>query len=341
MIKKISIVIPTYNEKEYLSKCLDSIILSSDQQCDIEILIADGMSTDGTRNILRQYKNKYNFIKIVDNHKRYQSFALNILINIASGDLIIRCDAHCIYPHNYISELLKWHEKNIADNIGGCWENHPGSKTKIAESIAIATSTPIGVGISYRTISSNSEQFVDTVPFGSWRKNSFDKFGLFDEKFLRAQDLDHNMTIKENGGKILLLPWLKIQYYARSTWWKLIKMFFNTGYWKVKINKKHKKMSSVRQLIPFGFVLINLSLLTVAIFSLVGLKIFLFYNVFYFVSILFGALFYSLKNRRIDLTLHIAITYILSHFSYGAGYIKGIFDLIIHRNVKFKELNTR
>jgi len=315
---KVSIIDSRTNERKFIKRCLDSILKNNYEKSLLEILIFDGGSDDGTYEILKEYEKKYDFIKVFHNKKKYQVYALNEGIRKAKGNIIIRCDAHSEYPENYISTLVKYHKLNIADNIGGVCEVLPENNTLEAKAISIAMNSKFGVGISYRTLGDLTKPvYVDTVPFGSWKKEAFEKYGLFDENFIRAQDFEHNIRIKLKGGKILLIPWLKIKYFARENLKKLSKMSYQYGYAKVLILKKFKFLGNKRQLVPLIFVLtlpISLPL----------------YLLFYsFISV-----WLSWKNNNFKLFPYILLSFFSMHFFYGVGYLKGIWDVFIKNKVK-------
>jgi len=313
----VSVIIPVYNERKFIKNCLNSIINNDYPKENLEILIFDGRSTDGTLEILKEYEMKYKFIKIFNNPKKFQVFALNEGIRKAKGEIIIRCDAHSEYPKDYIKTLVEYHSKNLADNIGGVWEVVPGGNSIIAKAIAIALNSKFGVGLSYRTLKNLKKPvYVDTVPFGSWKKQAFEKYGLFDERFIRAQDFEHNIRIRKMGGKVLLIPWLQIKYYARDSLYKLAKMSFQYGYAKILVLKKHKILGNKRQLIPLLFVL-----------SL-PISIFMYLPLYTFISFILSVL-----NRDVRLTPFIFASFFVMHLFYGAGYLKGIYDVFIKKRI--------
>ena len=343
-ISFVSVIIPCFNEERYINKCLKSLINNDYPKDKLEILVIDGMSEDRTRKIIMKLMKKFPFIKFMDNKARFQVIALNMGIKRAKGDIIIRCDAHSKYPTNYISELVRFHLNEIVDNVGGVWDTKPGENTIKAKAIAKAMSNILGVGLSYRSIRGNKSLFVDTVPFGSWKKDIFKKYGNFDESFLRAQDLEHNIRIKKLGGKILLLPWLKIKYYARENYTKIWKMFYQYGYFKNLVNKKHKVLSSYRQLIPALFVFIYLLLLAFSFFSFIVFNLFIFFNFIYLSMIFSMSVVISFKERLFSLLPYLILSFIVIHFSYGIGYIKGFIDIFLLKRKQFdknKTLDTR
>ena len=211
---KLSIIIPCYNESLYISKCLDSL-LDNDFSDEYEILIIDGGSTDGTLSIIDNYTFKYNFIKIVHNEKKIKPIALNLGIESAKGDVIMRIDAHACYAKNYISKLVNGIDIYNADNIGGLRHTYKGSSL-IENSISVLTSHPFSVGNAYWRTGSKEVKEVDTVFCGCYRKSIFDKIGLFNVNLIRAQDREFNYRLKAAGGKIVLDPSIKIDYFPRQ-----------------------------------------------------------------------------------------------------------------------------
>lgn len=336
---KISMLIPTYQEEKYIGRCLDSILQNDYPFDDVEILILDGMSTDRTRDIIKeQYIIKYPFIKLIDNPYRTVGYGMNIGLKAADGELLIRCDAHSEYPRDYISELVEWHKKNTADNIGGTCVTVPANDTALAEAIAVAMSHPLGVGLSFRSIKGNKEKYVDTVPFGCWKREIFDEIGTFDEALARGQDFDFNMRMIKNGKKILLLPWLKIKYYARENFKKMYKTFYQIGYWKVKLNKDHKIVTSYRQLVPLFWVLGLLTLPVLSIFSGIARILFLLYLGAYIVSLLLVSFNESvLERKKGKLFFYLPAAFFLIHLSYGLGSVRGVVEFFIFNRKRVEQ----
>lgn len=337
---KISIIIPCYQEIKYIEECLKSVVESDFdfQGTNSEILVVDGMSDDGTRDLIKKFEEKYPFIKMVDNVETFQVFGLNIAIKRAKGDLIIRLDAHCEFPENYFSELVKYHKENDVSNVGGCVDTFPGSETKTAHAISAAMTHFFGMGNSSFRISKNGQaKEVDTVPFGCWKRKVFDDVGFFDEVFIRHQDYEHNFRIKKNGGNIVLLPWVRIKYYARESWRKAFKMFFQYGYWKNVFYRKHKTIPTLRQLIPVTFVLSFLLSGLASLFFKPALILFLLILFLYLVPLLSFSFLLSNKNKKygIKLFFYNVVSFIIIHFSYGLGTIRGFWDVFILRKKVF------
>ncbi len=322
----ISVIIPCRNEARYIGLALDSL-LSQKVEGEVEILIADGMSDDGTREVLRSYERNHPQIRVFDNPKRTVPYALEILLSNVKGECIVRVDAHCEYPGNYLLSLTETLVKSGADNVGGVWDTVPGSSSIRASIIAGCLNSPFGVGISYRTRKGHTPVSVETVPFGAWRANHFEKYGPFDEDFTRAQDLEHNIRVVKAGGKILCLPWLKVKYFARDTFPKLRKMAVQYGYWKIPVMLKHRTRFSLRQFIPAALVLgSGFSLIAGTINPLGLIPIGL-----YGAANLFASISTAYKDRLLRYFPLYMYTFALIHYGYGLGYLRGVWDACLGR----------
>jgi len=336
----VTIISPCRNEEKFIGQCLDSIIINDYPKGRLEVLVVDGESTDGTKEILLEYVRKYPFISFLNNPKRIVPAALNIGLKAATGDIIARMDAHCVYPPDYIRRLVKGHIENNADNIGGICETVPADSSLKSKGIAAAMGSVFGVGLSFRTVAPKKPKYVDTVPFGSWKRTLFDRVGLFDERFTRAQDLEHNVRIRKAGGKILALPTITVKYFGRESYRKLWAMFYQYGYWKNMVNKKHNTLSSWRQLIPAVFVGILIALLILTIFYQPFFWAFLFVFCSYVAANLVASLLISLREGfKYFLVLPLAFGTL--HFSYGLGYLRGVCDFLIlgkHKRNKIKDM---
>ncbi len=341
-MKQVSVILPTRNEINHIKTCIDSIVSNTYPQDKIEILVIDGMSEDGTPDVVVEYAGKYSNIKLLHNQAKIVPTALNIGILAAAGDIIIRMDAHSIYPVNYISELVLSLNEYDADNVGGVWVTKPANNTPQAKAIAFASSSKFGVGDAlYRTIVSNKQTPIetDTVPFGCYKKEVFSKIGMFDEELIRNQDDEFNARLIETGGKILLLPWLKIEYFSRSNFRQMTKMFYQYGLFKPLVNMKLKRPATLRQFVPVLFVMYLFFLLFQPLiympltkYALLPILIYSILNVY--VSFLSKGNSYNFKVKLI-----IPIAFFLIHFSYGVGYLNGIITFVIlkKRSIFLKE----
>jgi glycosyltransferase involved in cell wall biosynthesis len=333
----VSIIIPCRNEEKFIGKCLESIIMNDFPKEKLELLVIDGMSEDKTREIINNYAESYTYIRVLENPRKVVPTALNIGIKNAEGQIIIRMDAHNIYSKDYISKCVQYLKKYNVDNVGGIWVTLPGADTVIAQSIALALAHPFGVGNAYYRVGSKEPKLVDTIPFGCYRKDVFERIGLFDEDLIRNQDDEFNIRLTRNGGKILLVPDIVSYYYARETLLKLSRMFFQYGYFKPLVVKKVGSVLTWRQLIPSLFIT---SLIISGILSLMT-KFFFVVFILIFLSYLFANIFFSLiiiLNKGIKYLFFLPAVFTTMHFSYGIGYLKGIWDFIL---LKKHRINTK
>ncbi len=341
MCGKISIIIPCRNEEKFIEKVIKSILNQTYPKDKLEVIFVDGMSEDRTQDIIKEYASKYPFIKLLENPYKYVPHAMNIGIKNSTGDIIIRMDAHSEYPPDYVEKLVYWLKKLNADNVGGIWINIPSKNTLEARAIAIALSSNFGIGNAhYRLGKVNRPMKVDTVPFGCYPKKVFNKIGLYDEDLIRNQDDELNARLRKIGGKIFLIPDIKIKYYARDSLKKVAKMFFQYGYFKPLVNMKIGKPTTVRQLFPplFVFMLIIPTLFAVAVPKVILTSIFVF--ILHSILNIFFSLNLSIKNKDLKLFPFLFVTFLIIHLSYGLGYIKGILDFIILKLHKKKQLEV-
>ena len=330
-LPKVSIVIPCRSEEKFIGKCLDSILANDYPKDRLEILVVDGMSEDGTRRTVESYGRNYAFIGLLDNPKKITPAALNIGIANAKGEIIMRMDAHNTYPPNYISGLVGWLEKTQADNVGGVWITVPATQTFMAEAIALALSHPFGVGNAYFRIGAKEPRWVDTVPFGCYRREVFDRIGMFDEELLRNQDDEFNLRLLKRGGRILLVPNIVSYYYARDSLWKLWRMYYQYGYFKPLVARKVGGVLTVRQVIPTVFVLgllVSGALAPWTAYSGWALCAL----VFAYVAADLGSSICVGFQRGVRCALAIPVVFPVLHLSYGLGFLKGVLDFFILGN---------
>lgn len=326
----VSVIIPCRNEEKYIAKCLDSIINNDYPQNALEVLVVDGMSDDMTREIIRQYVDDYSWIKLLDNPKKIVPTAMNIGIKDATGNIIVRMDAHNIYDKSYISKCVKYLNDYNADNVGGIWITMPGDNTLIARSIALALSHPFGIGNAYYRIGLKEPKFVDTVPFGCYKREIFDMVGLFDEGMIRNEDDEFNNRLIRNGRRILLAPDIISYYYARDTLAKLWKTYFQYGYFKPLVAKKSGMILTWRQLIPVLFVGSLIPAFILSFFSKSFLFLFLLISCSYLITNIGISLSMALE-KGLRHIFYLPIVFSTLHFSYGYGSLLGIWSFILSK----------
>lgn len=249
----ISIILPMRNEEQFVSRCLDSVLAQLEHIPDCEVFCVDGASTDRTREIVEHYSRRDRRIHLIDNPRKIVPAAMNKAIAMAKGDFIIRLDCHAEYDHAYVRSCLEVIQRTGADNVGGYGTTLPSRNTKTGRAIAAATSSRFGVGGSVFRIG-GGEQEVDTVPFGCFRRDVFDRFGLYNEKLVRNQDLELNCRILSGGGKILISPTIKLTYYNQATYRGLGWQSFRNGMWNMYAFFIVGGGLRLRHLVPFCFV---------------------------------------------------------------------------------------
>jgi len=324
-----SVIIPCRNEKKFINRCLDSVILQDFPEEELEVLVIDGMSEDGTRAILKKYQKEYSFIKILDNPKKITPSALNIGIKSSKGEIIIRMDSHAVYEKDYISKCVRYLKKYNADNIGGIIRTLPAKDNITAKAIAISLSHFFGAGGSYFRIGAEKPKWVDTVFGGCYKKEVFKRVGFFNENLIRSQDMEFNLRLKKAGGKILLAPDIISYYYPKSN----IKDFFihniKDGIWAVYPLKFVKMPLRLRHYIPLIFVLGLLGTGLLAIFFSVFFWLFISIICFYFLAAVYFSVKIAIKEKRVRFFVILPIIFATRHIGYGLGSIWGLVKIVI------------
>lgn len=320
---KVSVLIPCYNEKNYIRACVESItggLLAVDYLW--EILVIDGGSTDGTlielEDLIPQYGGR---VKLIYNPHKFQVHGLNLGIKSAQGDIIVRCDAHSRYPANYVPTLVELTERSAEDvgNVGTPHLGVPGADTAMARCISMAMSSKVAVGASHRSVSYDAPIEVDTLLFGAWKKDIFDKVGVFDTRFIRGQDLEHNLRLKSKGYKINLHPGTPFEFYTRPNLKKLSRMVYQYAACKIEIAAITSNTPPIRALVPLSFF----TLMAILIFTPVWWVL----PVVYSIVIIAYAVRSAFRQRTMD-SLLLPIVIPSMHLSHAMGMLAGIVAMI-------------
>jgi len=323
-----SILLPCRNEEHYLATCLDSIRATTYPADRFEILVLDGLSDDRTRQIAAGVAARDPRVRVLDNPGRTAPAALNLGIGQARGDVIVRMDAHARYPIDYIPRLVAALEETGADNVGGVLVTHPADDTATARAVALVMSHPLGVGNAYFRIGTPGRRWVDTVPFGCFRRDVFTRVGLFDEQLPRNQDDEFNFRLKRHGGRILLEPSVRATYFARRTLGQIRRMFYQYGYYKPLVARKVGRIMTVRQLVPATFVLALGGAAALApwwpLAGWAGLAIAAAYA-----GVAAAAAAPRVRTHGWRCAALLLAAFPIVHFSYGVGFLRGIVDHVL------------
>ena len=325
----VSIIIPIYNEEKFISDCLRSLINQDFPKDELEIICVDGMSSDTSIQIIKEYSRQHRFIRLLENPDRIVSHALNAGIKAASGDVIMRIDAHCIYPVNYISVLVKMLTSLNADNVGAVINSLPACESAICKAIAVGSANGFGVGDSAFRIGSDWIKAVDTVPFGCFRRDIFHRIGYFDTDLIRNQDDEFNARIIKNGGKIYLIPEVRVDYFARETLAKMARMFYQYALFKPLVNKKIGAPASVRQLVPPIFVTGIFGGIILSFIFPVVLPVFLASLGLYCLVSISVSIREAIRHKSALLLFLLPAIFFIIHLSYGWGYVTGLVKFLI------------
>ena len=327
----VSVVMPVYNEEKYIEKCIDSLLLQDYPIENMEWIFVDGCSKDKTVELIEAYRVKYpELIKILNNPNKIVPYAMNIGISASSGRFIVRLDAHADYAIDYISKCVHYLEETDAENVGGVAETKANGF--VGNAIAKMLSSRFGVGNSqFRT--NGKSGYVDTVPFGAFKREVFSKYGGYDERLVRNQDNEMNFRIRENGGKIYLANDIRLSYYCRDSVSGIASMARKNGMWNIITMKLCPGSMGVRHFIPLAVVasIVALALLGFAHFSfwlllLAELALYLFLDILFSIRLSSGV-----KEFFVILLL-----FPIFHITYGIGSLVGITKLF---SKKFKKGN--
>jgi glycosyltransferase involved in cell wall biosynthesis len=321
----VTVVIPCRNEAAYIRQCLDSLLANEYPQDKLEILIVDGMSEDGTREIVAEYARRYPFARLLDNPKQITPIAMNIGVRSAKGEILAILGAHSTYDRAYLSECVRHLQIYDADQVGASAECVPRENTLVGRGIALALHHPFGAGanIGYK-VGVEQPTWVDTVSSGCYRRDVFARVGFFNEELLHSQDIEFNRRIRRAGGKILLIPTAVIHYYCRSDIPSFCEHNFRNGIWAIMPFLYSKIMPvSWRHLVPLGLVTTLLGSGLLAFWHPAFLFVFLLTAAVYLLVNLLSSCQVAWEERDPRYLLIMPMVFGSLHFAYGFGSLWG------------------
>lgn len=319
---QVSIIVPCLNEETTIKSLLDAIRAQCYPMAEMEVVIADGMSTDQTRQYIQAYQQKYPEMKIilVDNPQRIIPTGLNCAFMASSGKYIVRLDAHSVPNPDYVTKSVQLLESGVAENVGGLWHIQARSDHWVAKSIAIAAAHPIGVGDAFYRFG-RTAGYVDTVPFGAFKRSVFDQTGLFNENLKTNEDYEFNVRIRANGGRVWFDPQIRSVYFSRSDFGSLMRQYFRYGYWKFQMLVCFPGTLRWRQALPPLFVLSILILALSGLWWPAALYLLAGMLIMYGGIMITAAVPYALKNRQFAHLLGIPLAIAIMHICWGSGFL--------------------
>lgn len=312
---------PIKNEQDCIGRSLGAVLAQDYPSGRMEILIVDGMSTDRTHEIIRKLiaASDREDVHLLENKGRVVPTGLNLAIRQAKGEIIVRVDGHTVIASDYVRQCVLALHRTEANNVGG--RMTAIGATRFGEAVALATSSPFGVG-GARFHYSDQEEWTDTAYMGAWPRKVFEQIGLFDERLVRNQDDEFSYRLRAAGGKILLSPQIKSEYTVRSTPFSLLKQYFQYGFWKVLVLRKHTFQMRLRQFVPPIFTLALISSFACLALGFAWWPLALVLGS-YVAANLFASFYISARSGWRYLSL-LPPTYAILHLGYGFGFLLGL-----------------
>ncbi|WP_313298106.1 glycosyltransferase family 2 protein [Diaphorobacter sp.] len=324
--KLVSVIAPCRNERHYITEfCRNLAAMQLPPDWSLEVLIADGNSDDGTRELLDAWCRQDGRFRWVDNPQRIVSTGLNRCVENARGAVIVRLDIHSRYAPDYLVQCLTELAASGADNVGGAWcaEGH----TPMQKAVAAAFQSPwVAGGARSRDVHYNGE--VDTVYLGCWPRATLARVGGFDESLVRNQDDEHNLRIRRAGGRIWQSSRIQSAYFPRAQLRQVLRQYAQYGYWKPFVMKKHGQPAALRQLVPAVFVmaLVVCLVLAISVSAWPLAALLLAYAVLMVLAL-------SGMRAQLDAGMAARVVAVIAayHLGYGWGSICGWRDILLRR----------
>ena len=327
----VTIIIPCRNEEKYIAFCLDSLLKNDYDKELMEIFIIDGLSQDLSRDIVLSYIEKFSFIKLLNNPLKTFPSAVNIGIKASKGSLLFIMGAHAQYDKEYISKCVTNSINYNAENTGGILITRPIEESIVGNIITITLSSQFGVGNSTFRTGADKIMEVDTLFGGCYKREVFDRIGLFNENLISTSDYEFNKRLRRSGGKIFLFPEIKTTYYTRTTLKSFLVNNFRNGFWSVyPIAFVDYLPISLRHLVPLIFLL--------SLTSSFILSLFFPFLVYFLVAILIlyfsAAIYFAVKTLRLKTIIFLPFFFLMLHISYGSGSFSALLKIILLKTIQ-------
>jgi len=319
----VSVILPVRNEVAHIQRSLGSVLAQDYPKGRLEILVIDGMSIDGTREIIQEMGNAQEpgSVTLIDNPKLITPAALNCGLKHARGDIVVRVDGHCEIAPDYLRRCVAYLQNEEIDGVGGLIETI--GNTYMAQVIAVAMSSIFGVGNSSFRIQQDKQLLADTIPFPAYKRKIISHVGYYDEEMLCNEDDEYNYRLRELGGQILLAGDIRSFYYCRGSLSSLWQQYYKYGFWKVRVLQEHPRQMCIRQFIPSAFVFaLLLSLFDMFLFPSGWMLLTIVVGSYLF-AILVGSLLTAVQ-RGWQYLPFLPVTFAILHLGYGFGFLAGM-----------------
>lgn len=318
----VSIVVPCYNEANTIGFLLNALYSQSYPREGMEVVIADGMSTDRSQEQVSVFQQTHPElpIRVVQNQKRIIPAGLNQAIRAAQGEVIVRLDGHAMPAPDYVLRCVAALEQGRGENVGGVWQIEPARPGWVAQSIAAAAAHPLGVGDAlYRY--ADRAQAVDTVPFGAFYRSLVERIGPFDETLLTNEDYEFNTRVRLSGGRVWLDPAIRSKYLARASLAALARQYARYGYWKMRMLRRYPSTIRWRQALPPAFVLSLVILALLAILVPLARWLLTAEIVLYALALLAAGVQVAVKKRKGALAIGVPLAIATMHLAWGGAFL--------------------
>jgi len=343
--RTVSVIVPCRNERDHIEAfCRSAAAQQLPAGWALQVLVADGLSDDGTRERLAAWCDADPRFVMIDNPGRIVSCGLNRCIERAGGEFIVRMDVHTVYAPDYIARCIEAWQTTGADNVGGPWkaEGQSGPDGTVQRAVAAAfQSRWVAGGALSRDLAYNG--WVDTVYLGAWPRSTFERFGGFDEQLVRNQDDEHNLRIHRGGGRVWQSASIQSTYHPRASVADVFRQYRQYGYWKPFVMKKHGQAAAFRHLVPgvFAASLLGLAALlfvsglavsagqswavwpTLVVATLLFAQVGLYAGAVSAVSLLIA------REHGVDLLPQLPRVIAAYHLGYGLGSLRGWWDALV------------
>ncbi len=329
----ITVIVPCYNEQATIRGLLDAVLAQTYPLEQMDVVISDGLSTDGTREVIAAFQREHPDlpVQVVDNTARTIPSGVNRAIEAARGEIIVRLDAHSMPYPDYVARCVQALTEGRGDNVGGVWEIRPGASTWAAESIAAAAAHPLGVGDAMYRLAPSAGP-VDTVPFGAFRRELIERIGKYDETLLSNEDYEFNTRVRQSGGTVWLDPAIRSVYFSRSTFGALARQYWRYGFWKLRMLRRYPSTLRWRQALPPAFVLSLAGLLLLGLWLypflwLLGAEILLYLSV-----MLLAGFRAAQKRHKPLLAIGLPLAIATMHLAWGSGFLWSLLSSLVKKN---------